>query len=107
MIWYFLWSSFNPIVLYFCSFETSFEFVHIVYFVSYDRPSLLQLIGNLSVASAQELLVVNHFCKIEPCHRIALIPVVDASDTNLPGHDAIDLAFLIIERVQFGQDFID
>ena len=46
--------------------------------------------GDLPVAAAQELLVVNLGLNVEPSHWIALFPVSDRPDAKLPCDYAVD-----------------
>jgi len=39
---------------------------------------------------------------MEPSHRIALVPVVDASNSNLPGDDAVNFFVLVNFVEEFG-----
>ena len=67
-----------------------------------DCSSLCGLRRKLPVATTHELLVVCVCFHMEPSHRIALVPVVDASNSNLPGDDAVNFFVLVNFVEEFG-----
>ena len=68
--------------------------------------SLSKLQGHQSIASPHELLEVIPTHQVEPGNWVALLPVIDGADANLPCHDAVNFV-VAIEAWQRRQEFID